>query len=474
MFRFNSLKKWFRGSARPVRPIETRRFRPLLETLESRLTPSNVSATVMGGNLNITDPAAMSSLTLSQTAANQVIITPDAGTTINGKAGPATFTSVTGGLNVNLEGGKDSLTFDLSKHSFTIGNVSITGTTGNKTVLTNAAGTTNTLNVNGSYLEALGNGFDFTQLHQFDVTGNMKFDHAAGNNLVFLGVDKSNLGMMFNKVGGSLSAQDISAGGMVGTGFDVDALEETNVAGNITALLGTGNGGWSTVGSLSSNSITVGGNVSIIGKSGFLAFGDFANDGEEVVNAHVGGTVTMNLGSGPFNTALFGNPASPSSTSAGKVVITGTGAHDTAIINPSTIHHNLGVFLTGASSTTSIDDTSVGGSTALVLTGGSSSIAIDNNSIGSTFSGMVDVLMMGSNNMLAINSHSGGSPGVTTFKGPVIADLGASNNVLILAEAGMVDFQTGSLFIGGSGNDNLAIVNHDNITGVQPMLVNFS
>jgi hypothetical protein len=44
---------------------------------------------------------------------------------------------------------------------------------------------------------------------------------------------------------------------------------------------------------------------------------------------------------------------------------------------------------------------------------------------------------------------------------------------MILAEAGMVDFKVPSAFIGGTGT-NHAIVNHLNIEGVQPTLINFS
>jgi hypothetical protein len=480
MSRLRFLSKWLRnGSPRTPRAVESRRFRPSLEALECRLTPSaNVMAAVVNGNLNILDNAAASSLTLSQSAAGQVTITPDAGTTINGKAGPATFGGVTGGLNVNLGTGNDTLTFDLSQNNFAIGNVSIVGTTGDKTVLTNAAGTTNFLNVHGNFSETFGNGTEFTTLHQFTVSGNMTIDHANGNSLTFLGVDSANLGHLFNKVGGSLSAKNVTSSGAVGSGFDVDALEETNVGGDITALMGHGDSsgfaGWTSVGSLSSNSVSVGGNVNIIGTSGFLAFGDFANDGEEVVNAQVAGHVTMILGSGEGNTALFGNGASASSTSAKNVFIKGTGAHDAVTVGPSVVQGNLAVALLGqGGNSISLDSVSVNGATALTELGGGNSIAIDNLAPGSTFGGLVGIFMGGTNNLLEINSHSQGSPGTTTFDGPVLADLGAGNDTLVLAEAGKVDFEMPSAFVGGTGT-NHAFVNHRNIEGVPPTLIDFS
>jgi hypothetical protein len=330
--------------------------------------------------------------------------------------------------------------------------------------------------VSGNYSESFGNGTDFTRLDQFNVGGSMTIDHANGDGLVFLGVDHANLGKLFNSVGGSLAVDNVTSSGKVGSGFDVDALEETNVTGDITAHMGTGDasgfGGWTSVGSLSSKSVTVGGNVTITGHA-FLAFGDFANDGEEVVNAQVAGNVTMGLGEGVGNTALFGTGTSASSTSANSVTITGEGGHDTIVVGPSTVKDNLTVMLTGqGGNSIGVDGVSVTGDTALMATGGGNSIAIDNLTPGSTFGGLVGILMTGSNNLLEINSHSQGAPGTTTFDGPVLANLGDGGDTLVLAEAGNVDFAVPATFIGGTGT-NRAFVNHQNIEGVQPMLFNF-
>jgi hypothetical protein len=108
---------------------------------------------------------------------------------------------------------------------------------------------------------------------------------------------------------------------------------------------------------------------------------------------------------------------------------------------------------------------------ALTEVGGSNSIAIDNQVSGSTFGGSVGIFTQGTNNLLEITSHTTGG-GTTTFDGPVLADLGAGNDALILAQAGNVDFKEASAFIGGTGT-NRAFVNHQNIQGVQPTLINF-
>src|SRR5262245_49255461 len=153
----------------------------------------------------------------------------------------------------------------------------------------------------------------------------MTINHANGGSLVFLGVDAANLGDLFNNVGGNLIVDNVTASGAAASGFDVNALEETNVGGFVSANMGladqsgganNGIAGWTSVGSLSDQSVTVGGNVSLVAQNGFLSFGDFANEGLEVQNAQVTGDVTMNLGTGVGNVALFGGGTSMASTTA--------------------------------------------------------------------------------------------------------------------------------------------------------------
>src|SRR5262245_42176075 len=119
--------KWFGrdgrrplGSARPPR-----RCQPNLQSLDDRIVPANISTSLVMGNLTLTDNGAVN-VTIGQPAANQIRLTPAAGTTINGQAGPVTIQGVTGNLSVNLGAGDDSLTFDLSARSIDVGNLSVT------------------------------------------------------------------------------------------------------------------------------------------------------------------------------------------------------------------------------------------------------------------------------------------------------------------------------------------------------------
>jgi hypothetical protein len=472
VFRFMS--KWFgRGGrrngtfARVPGP-----FRPALESLDGRLVPANISSSQVLGNLVLTDNGAVS-VTISQPGADQITLTPAAGTTIDGQAGPETFDGVTGNLTLNLGTGDDSVTFDLSDTGITVGNLSITGTTGNKSVQTKTDESLNFLHVHGNYRQVFGDGNEFTRLDQFAVDGNMTINHANGGSFVFLGVNPANLGSAFNTVQGDLVVDNVTASGRAATGFDVNALEETNVGGSVSVDMGnaTGVGGWTTFGSLSDLSVSVGGDVTLKARTGFLAFGDVANDGMEVRNALVAGGVTMDLGSGAGNTALFGG-SSGDSTFASSVTVTGQGAHDAVTVGPSQILGDLDVALTGrGANSIAVDGVFVGGNTSLTAQGGGNEIRIDDQAPGSLFLGAVDIEMTGRNNLLSINSqHRTPDTGTTTFVGPVTADLGRGGSTLHLGLIGDVEFAAESTFDGGSGH-NTAFVG--SVAGVKPTIVHF-
>src|SRR5262249_19056394 len=359
---------------------------------------------------------------------------------------------------------------------------SITGSSGSKTVVTKTDGSTNFLSVGGNFSEIYGNstGVELTRLNQFNVTGNMTIDHANGGSLVFLRVDPANLGEVFNSVGGNLIVDNVTATGAAASGFDVNALEETNVGGFVRANMGfadqsgdanNGVAGWTSFGSRSDQTVNVGGNVTMMARSGFLSFGDFANDGMEVQNARVTGDVTMNLGRGVGNTALFGGGDTPNSTSAHSVNITGRGAHDGATLANGSVTGNLAVSLLGNSANSiPVDQFLVGGATSLSTAGGNSSIAIDDLAPGSTFVGQVGINMSGTNNFLSINSkHRSPDTDTTVFNGAVTARLGHGINTLHVAAIGDVDFEAPASFnIGSPASTSIVVTS--NLTGRTPMV----
>jgi hypothetical protein len=473
-----------RRRAAPARP--SRRFRPALESMDDRLVPSNVTTSLVNGNLSLTDDGSVS-FSISQSLPGRITITPDAGTTVNGQAGPVTIQGVTGNLAYNMGAGNDSVTFDLSARPILItGDLSITGSSGSKTVLTDTEGSQNFLNVGGNFSEVYGNstGVELTRLNQFRVAGNMTIDHANGGSLVFLRVDPANLGQLFNNVGGNLVVDNVTATGAAASGFDVNALEETNVGGFVRANMGfadqtgganNGIAGWTSFGSLSDQTVNVGGSVTMTDRSGFLSFGDFANDGLEVQNARVTGDVTMNLGSGVGNTALFGGGDTPNGTSARSLNITGRGAHDGATLANGSVVGNVAVSLLGnGANSITVDQFSVAGNTSLATAGGNSSIAIDDLAPGSTFVGSVGMNMSGTGNFLSINSkHRSPDTDTTVFNGAVTAHLGTGINTLHVAEIGDVDFEAPASFNVGSPA-SASLVNTGNLTGRTPTVARTS
>jgi hypothetical protein len=459
-----------RRSVTPARKLS--RFRPSLHSLDDRLVPANISTSLVLGNLTLTDNGA-SSVTISQPAANLIRLTPGAGTTINGQALAVNINGVTGNLSANLGSGNDSVTFDLSQTGIDVGNVSITGGTGDKTVTTMTGGSDNFLTVHGNYRQVFGDGNEFTALNQFKVAGNMTIDHANGGSFVFLKVDPTNRGAIFNSVGGNLVVDNVTANGRAATGFDVNALEETSVGGSVYSNMGNaiGVGGWTTFGSLSDTSVMVGGDVILTAQTGFLAFGDVANKGLEVWNAQIAGGVTMSVGRGVGNSALFGGTTAKNA-SAANVTIIGQGSHDAVTLGASQIVGGLGVSLAGrGGNSIDVDNVFVGGDTSLKTAGGSNEIRIDDQAPGSTFGGHVDIFMTGRNNFLSINSqHRTPSTGTTTFAGGVMAELGSGGDTLHLGLIGDVHFGAASTFDGGPGH-NTAFVG--SVSGVQPKIDNF-
>ena len=71
---------------------------------------ANVAATLVNGNLTLTENGGASNITIGQPAANQIRLTPAAGTTINGQANAITITGVTGDLT-GLTGSFVEVTF---------------------------------------------------------------------------------------------------------------------------------------------------------------------------------------------------------------------------------------------------------------------------------------------------------------------------------------------------------------------------
>ena len=130
------MESWFHFRRRQS-PLAARRpFTPGFEQLECRnVLAGNVLAFVAGGNLIVTGDNAGAAITVSQPRAGQITLTGD-DTTINGLAGPVTFSKVTKDLRFAFGSGDDSLAFDESSLITVAGNLIVYGGKGSNAVAT--------------------------------------------------------------------------------------------------------------------------------------------------------------------------------------------------------------------------------------------------------------------------------------------------------------------------------------------------
>ena len=290
--------------------------RPLeLECLEERIAPAgSIIATISGGNLTITGDAAGNGFIIDDSGlpANELRITPNPGTLLNGYAGPVVYTGVTGGLKINLGDGDDSM----SLYGIVIAkNVQIDAGAGIDTVMVDSFST-----IGGSL--TLSNA-DLSQFVDAAVTHNVTIVYTTdGHNTVH---------MNRGQVGGNFSithrGQDLFSN------FDFNS---STIAGSLTVSNKTGAHGFGDASRLLIHDSLVGG-VKVKGGTGDYYF-DFINS--ETVPGK--GGMSFSYGVGDVNTLIDNSTVNGSvslKTAGGLPAI----AYDTAFTlrNDSDIHGKL-------------------------------------------------------------------------------------------------------------------------------------
>ncbi len=336
----------------------TRRFRPVLECLEDRLTPSSLTAVVSGTTLTITKTTTGGSgcaLDITPVAAastfGALTVASTGGDMINGLATPFTTPKAVTTVVVNLgvsgtvaNSAEDTLTFDGSTGTGPInltGGLSIAGTGGDKVL---ALTDMNLLNHAALTVNLKGNGIETSTFTNVNVGGAATFTHpGVGNTSVTITDNASSPGpnVVFNW--GSLSITN-------GQGADTNVIHDTNFAGNVTinngpgdgATLGAGGGSVTTIGALNDQTLaTIGGNAAINTTSGM--------SDSELSDYNVHGNVTINTGAGIAGQTVGSivdveNKQTVSTSGipaiGGKVSITGTTAADAT--SPSGLTINVG------------------------------------------------------------------------------------------------------------------------------------
>jgi len=415
------------------------RLTPLLEQLETRTAlAGNVTAAVLGGNLVVTSDNQGADIAISQPRVGKITLTGD-GTSINGSAGPVTFSGVTRDLRINFGKGNDSLTFDETNPITVCGNLSINGGQGSNTIST-LSGSPGSLTV-GRDLNILNQpgGPEQITLLNLSVKRNAQIRNMGGDSLVTIDVASNGTDLPgFNSIGGNL--QIVNGPGQ----YNETDLSSINVKGSVQ-ILNQGNDAITNISSSASPN-TIGGNLQIIDGTGQLA------------QTEIDGTkVGCNL----------------------QVAASGPDSNTTLILTSTQVRKDTGLKGGDGDSTVFVNDDTFGGSFQLQTGNGADTAYIGTGDI---------VIATERLRLIAETTFQNGttvvihrpvidtievpySSGPVAFNGKVIAGLGNGDDILELALNALVKFRKAATFDGQGGYDT-ALLQITNLPSL-PTLKNF-
>jgi hypothetical protein len=457
----------FRRTKKSSSPNQNRRFRPQIESLESRLAlAGNVTVLLAGPSLYLTGDNLANELRIEGTGPGAFTVAGVA-TSLGGvAAGTRNFTGITN-IFLTMKDGNDTVTFVTAELP---GLLSFNGGNQDDELLFGefAAGDQSF----GSISANLGNGNDTVRTNgesNLSIQSSFISNNGAGNNTIDLDPEVSlNIGL-------------ISVLGGVGDDlFDLgtSTFETTTTLGSVIFNAGAG-----TNRLFIDSDITVNGSLIYTGLGGndffypgFDTNDDFlhvqgsvtlslGNGNNEVrVESHetiIGGLLTVLTGSGIDSVTVSTGAAFPSSFSALAVNINTGAGNDTVTIDAeaSTIGSSL-VLTTGAGlDTVTLFALLVNGPTVANLGDGNNTLNVDN----SRFRGPVSLVT--GTGIDTINLESGNfNDGIgTRFDGPVTVLLGAGNDTINLGfdVNDFVRFASVVSVNGGNGNDTIVASGFD-------------
>lgn len=436
-----------------MRSDTRRRCRLAVESLEGREVPAGaVTTSLIGGNLTITGDNLDNQITISQATVGQVTIVGGGTTTVDG--GASSTKSFTGNLAIKLLHGNDTVSFDLTNPIvLPLGLSVFYGASGIGTKVTQTTNaTTNTLSVAKNLTINYGAGTVTTTLDNLRVNGNVTVSHGDGDSAFT--ADSKAAASTFAVIGGNLTVRNK-------LGQAMNFLADTNVGKNVNFSNGkavTTIAGSTTIANVVNTTLaTIQGNLTISNTSG-----DSTGGGDSVGDVHVMGNATLSLGNGAFKATLANVKGASPMVIDGKLTVSGTvNGTDTISLGAPvvglTVGKNLKIKAGSHSATISIDDTAVNGNTNITTGNDADTVTIDGNATdeGSTFSGNFNLSTGQGIDSLSINSGAVASTALTDFELGVSVNLGADNDTLTLATAGIVNFfapvKTPVVFDGGVG-----------------------
>lgn len=395
-----------------------RRFaRPRLQSLEGRDVPTNltVAFSPLTHTLTVVGDADANDVTVRADPADPTHFALTSTGTINGQAGPYSSSSGVRNLAFKMLAGDDTVTFDTAVPIHVTGSLSVDGGDGANTVSATDLTVDRNLSItNGAHRGVVA----FTLLANLSVGGSVSIRSAAG------GTDTRIQGTGVSTIRGSLRVTN-------GTGNDLFTLTDTNVDGDIVINNGHGNAAGSAgrveIANFRNTAFrsVIGGNLTVTYLDGDGVLFDAIWDTE------VRGNLTLNHGSGAFQTAFDGFQTFQPDLVRGNVTVTGTGANSLRVGEDV---RGTGLVVGGrfaltsggtAAATVTVNKLQVGGSTAISLGGGDNAVGIDE----SLFAGRFTLTTGAGNDTVNIETTAG-TLAATVFERGALLSLGAGGNVL--------------------------------------------
>jgi hypothetical protein len=457
----------FRRQKKTTSNNSARRFRPRVESLESRLAlAGNVTATLAGSTLILTGNGLSNEILIEGNGAGEFSVTGVA-TTVNGSANAFTRTNVRNIL-INLNNGDDIVTIvnaDLS------GLLSVNGGYGNDEL--NFGDFNAGIQTFGSVTAIMGAGDDIVEVDGEDeltIVHGFVVNQGAGENTTDLDPDVSlTLGFVSIASGAGPDFVDlgdtvVASGSIIVNSGHGDNLfffdGDVDVAGNITVIGGNGADEFNP-GDTGFDTFDVSGSV-------VLSLGNGANfvHFEQALETSIGGVLAINTGSGAdiidIDSAEF---------SVGTLAMNlGAGANEVIFDGGTvTVRHSMAINTLGGNDTFTFIGLDVGGAFALNTGNGNDTVNVDN----SIFRGVVAINTFSGNDVINIETTTDDSVG-TTFESVVSVNLGAGDDTINLGfdDDDFVTFDSHVTANGSLGTDEIFESGFD-VFAFEPRLFSF-
>jgi hypothetical protein len=440
--------------------MKRRTYHPTLEALEGRVTPAgNLTTHLLGGSLFVLGDREANAVTVTQTAAGQFTLTPDAGTTINGKAEALTLTGVTRDLVLWLGDGDDGVRLGSSfEDTLSVGrSLVIQGGNGENVIESNG-----TLTVARDLTVVNGRGNDRVELRgHLQVGDNVTIFNGNGDNTTMISPD---LGLN-NTIGGDLRIIN-------GFGGDTNIVLDTNVGDDVIFDNGSADPTTDVTTNQftafnSTERLTVGGDIVFRTTNGQVSNVVTDTDvGDDVVfEAGRSGNATFDLGTGSIAGAV---------TVGGDVTIRGSraGQSQVRLGDISGFADDPGLLIQGrlmvntgtGDDELSLTNVNVNRTTTLLTGAGADRVTVDD----SAFRGGFSLATEAGDDAVNIETRSGRElEGATEIGKEMTINLGQGNDTLRLGAVGdparrVVTPKGHARLDGGLGNDLLDAANLSN------------